>query len=564
MLGHLCIVAVASSAYKSILRSENVAESCNNEGTGMKHDNRGPDFPPTFWELVERAATDRPHQVLLADDHGRSLTSAQFRDVSSAVAAGLFANGIGSATVVSWQLPTMIESLILLAALARLDAVQNPIIPMLREREVRFITQEVGTEVFIVADSWRGFDHAALAFQLADERPMKVIVVDVNGALGPDTILLPVGDPAMLPTRPGADSTSDGATTDRPVRWIYHTSGTTADPKGARHTDWSVMHGAWTLIERMEFDHDDVYPVAFPMTHIGGAVILATFLVTGARLVLFDTFDPQTTPERMAAHGPTLLGTAVPFYNAYLAAQQRHGDTPLFPRLRACMGGGAPVPSELHRALGAAFGVVGVIGSYGLTEFPNVTSCCASDPPEVLARSVGKPGTGIEIRAVDGDGNDVGIDCEGELVMRGPQRLVGYMNPSLNESAFFTGGWFRSGDLGRIDANGDVWITGRLKEIVIRNAENISVLEIEDVLARHPSVLEAAVIGLADARTGERVCAVVVTSDSSVLTLDALRTFCAGLGLARHKCPEQIEHVDVLPRNAMGKVKKQELIVAFS
>lgn len=531
----------------------------------MSQHNRGPSFPPTFWELVEEAATDRPHQVLLADDHGRTLTTTQFRDASLAVAAGLNAEGVGAATVVSWQLPTMIESLVLLAALARLGAVQNPIIPMLREREVRFITREVGTEVLIVADSWRGFDHAALANQLAAEHPMKVIVIAVNGPLDADTMLLPVGDPATLPPRPAdAPGVGDGSTNDRPVRWIYHTSGTTSDPKGARHTDWSVMHGAWTLIERMEFDHDDVYPVAFPMTHIGGAVILTTFLVTGARLVVFENFDPQTTPERMAAHGPTWLGTAVPFYNAYLAAQKRHGDEPLFPRLRGCMGGGAPVPSELHHALGAAFGVVGVIGSYGLTEFPNVTSCCAADPPEVLARSVGKPGSGIEIRSVDGEGNDVAVDHEGELVMRGPQQLAGYMDESLNESALFVGGWFRSGDLGRIDANGDVWITGRLKEIVIRNAENISVLEIEDVLARHPSVLEAAVIGLADTRTGERVCAVVVTRNSNVLTLDALRAFCEGLGLARHKCPEQIEHVDALPRNAMGKVKKQDLVAALS
>ena len=515
-------------------------------------------YPPTFWQLIDETATRHPDRVIVVDDHGRSYSNVQLRDAALRVAAGLADVGVGSGMVVSWQLPSVIESLVLLVALSRLGAVQNPIIPVLREREVRFITGEVHTELFIVPRSWRGFDHAALARTVAADHGFDVLVVDLDAPVVPGVLRLPQGDPATLASPPPA--------VDRealPVRWIYHTSGTTSDPKGARHTDSTVMHGASALIERLDIDEHDIYPVAFPVTHVGGVVILTTFLVTGARIALFESFDPATSPDRFAAYSPTLLGTAVPFFNAFLGAQERHGGEPLYPALRACLGGGAPIPTEIHHALRRSFGVVGVVGSWGLTEFPNATCARCDDPPEVMTGSVGRPGTGVEVRVVDEHGGDVVPGVEGELVLRGPQQLIGYVNVELDASGFFPGRWFRTGDLGRLDADGNVWITGRLKEIVIRNAENISVAEIENVLSHHPDVLEATVIGLPDPQTGERVCAVVVTRDARQLTLEVLRVHCAALGLARHKCPEQIEHVDLLPRNAMGKVQKPELRSRF-
>ncbi len=515
-------------------------------------------YPPTFWALVDETAAAHPDRVLVEDDFGRVLTAAEFRDAALGCAAALHADGVGDGTVVSWQLPTLIESLVLLAALARLGAHQNPIIPLMREREVRYITNEVRTELYIVPPQWRGFDHAALAHEVARELGFRVLVVPVDAPKGPGVLHLPMGDPSALPPPPlrlAPDSL--------PVRWTYHTSGTTSDPKGAMHTDWSVMHGASALVERLDLDETDVYPIAFPVTHIGGAVILTVFLVTGGRLVLFDAFDAARSPARFAAHGATILGTAVPFFNAYVAAQGAQPDEPLFPDLRACIGGGAPIPTEIHHALERTFGVPGVVGSWGLTEFPNATCARCEDPIDVLFGSVGRPGTGVELRVVDANGDDVEPGAEGELVLRGPQCMRGYANPALDAGGFFPGRWFRTGDLGRIGTAGNVWITGRLKEIVIRNAENISVAEIENALSRHPRVLEATVIGLPDPRTGERVCAVVVTRDGEPLGLDDVRAHCESLGLARYKCPEQIELVDVLPRNAMGKVQKPQLQARF-
>lgn len=167
------------------------------------------------------------------------------------------------------------------------------------------------------------------------------------------------------------------------------------------------------------------------------------------------------------------------------------------------------------------------------------------------------------MRVVDDSGREAGVDEEGELRLKGPQCFLGYVDSSLDAEAFDDDGWFRSGDRGRIDSEGNVTITGRIKDAIIRNAENISALEIEDVLATHPAVGDVAVIGIPDPRTGERVCAIVVARPGSDITLATLAKHCEGKGLSRHKYPERLELVEALPRNLTGKVLKNELRARF-
>jgi cyclohexanecarboxylate-CoA ligase len=508
----------------------------------------------TFWALVQEAAAARPEAVVASDDHGRSLTRAALVEQAEAVAAGLVAHGVGPGTVVSWQLPSTLEALVLLPALARVGALQNPLIPLLREREVGFITQQVGTELLIVPRVWRGYDHAAMAAATVGAAGGRVLALDLDDLDdGGPALRLPLGDPSILPAPP---TDADG------VRWIYYSSGTTAQPKGARHTDTTVMASAQGLLAGVGFSAGDVYPIAWPVAHIGGISMLTTSLVGGVQLVLFDTFDPATTPQRMATHEPTMVGTAVPFFRAFLDAQAKLGDEPLFPRLRAGAFGGAPVPAEIHHEMRAAFGVP-LVGSWGLTECPNSASATPDDDELVLSTTVGRASPGVDVRvvAIDPEGNETvcGTDEEGELRLRAPQCFLGYVDRALDADAFDADGWFRTGDLGSVDARGNVRITGRLKDIVIRNAENISVKEIEELLFRHPSVADATVLGLPDARTGERVCAVVTLRPGATLDLPALRDHCRSEGLSLHKCPEQLEIVDELPHNAMGKVMKQDI-----
>lgn len=507
----------------------------------------------TYWSLVETAARAHPDRVVLADNYGRSLSCAQLRDSALTCAAALSQRGIGAGTVVSWQLPTTLETMVVMTALTRLGAVQNPVLPIWRESELRFVTTQLATDVIIVPGLWRNFDHTALAHRLADERSMEVVAIDHDVPVA-DGLRLPTGDPRSLPPAPGSAE-------DR--RWIYYSSGTTAAPKGAWHCDRSVIAGAAGVVGIVGASSRDVNPIAFPVSHIGGAAMLAAGLHTGMKLVLFDAFDPAETPFAIAAHRPTLLGSATPFFVAFMAAQAKHGDEPLYPALRGCVGGGAPITPELGRQVRQTLSVDGVANAWGLTEFPVATSQAPNGPPELLDHTVGKPVPGVAVRVVDEAERQLPLGAEGELRLKGPQCFLGYVDASLDADAFDTEGWFRTGDLGRIDDDGNIVLTGRIKDAIIRNAENISALEVEAVVASHPAVADVAIIGVPDERTGERVCAVVVAQPGAVVTLSSVFEHCQARGLSKHKTPERLEVVDALPRNLTGKVLKTELRARF-
>lgn len=515
-----------------------------------------PRYPPTCWDLVEQGAEAFTDKVILADEHDRSLTGAELCDAALATAAWLSELGIGPGSRVSWQLPTTLEAMVVKLALARIGAVQNPIIPILREAEVDFITDQTGAEYFLVPEEWRGYAHGALARELASRHGLTPLIIDQ--ATDPTSLAgglrLPKGDIASLPPAP---------TRGDEIRWLYFSSGTTSAPKGIRHTDASVMASASGVIGQLGCGLADINPLPFPITHIGGITMLSAALLTGMELLLFEAFDPVTTPARMAELEVTMLGSAVPFYMAYMAAQQQQDDQPLFTHLRACVGGGAPIPAEISAMVRDVLGGSGIANAWGLTEFPVAVSPKPDDPSEWLDHTVGQPVPGVTVRVVDEEGVEREAGEEGELRLKGPQCFAGYLDASLDADAFDDEGWFRTGDLGLVDADGNVRITGRLKDLIIRNAENISAQEIEEALQRHAAIADVAVIGVPDVRTGERVCAVVVPVPGETVTLPALAAHCRELGLARQKIPERLELVEALPRNTLGKVLKNVLRADF-
>jgi acyl-CoA synthetase (AMP-forming)/AMP-acid ligase II len=494
----------------------------------------------TMWGLIDTAAEAHPDRILFADEHGRLLTAAGLRTQAERAAAGL---DVHAGEVVSWQLPNGLEAIVVMAALARVGAVQNPVIPILRGRDLALIISQVETSTLIVPERWRGFDYGAMARGLATAASTRIVALDLDGPVT-DDIRLPAGNPRGLAPPPKDE---------KACRWLYFSSGTTGGPKGARHSDVSLIASSQAMTDCLGLADGDVYPIAWPVTHIGGISMSAAVLRAGGRLVLFESFDPSTFGEQAAAVHPTILGSGVPFFRACLDAQYRRGAEPLFPALRTCTAGGAPTPPELIRELSQVLGVPGVVNSWGLTEFPIASCPSPSDPPEKLAHTVGPPSPGVEVRIVNG-----------ELRLKGPQCFLGYVDSSLDATAFDEQSWFRTGDLGHVDEDGFVAITGRLKEIIIRNGENIAPAEVEDVLITHPNVRDVVVVGLPDRRTGERVCAVVVVTPGSALTLAALREFCLAQGMTRQKAPEQLEVVPALERNPMGKVARQQLVAFLS
>ncbi|MER5503934.1 AMP-binding protein [Streptomyces sp. NPDC002766] len=481
----------------------------------------------TLWDLVVRRAgltPDRP--VLLQDD--RSLTFGELRTRAERVAAGLYDMGVRPGTVVAWQLPTRIETALLSFALARLGAIQTPVIPFYRDREVGFALRESKAEFFAVPGTWRGFDHTEMARRLG----AKGVFEAYDG--------LPEGDPAVLPPPP-AEGTS--------VRWIYWTSGTTSDPKGVLHTDRSLIAGGSCLAHALRLSADDVGSMAFPYAHIAGPDYTVMLLLYGFPAVMFEQFALPDALEGYRRHGVTVAGGSTAFYSMFLAEQRKQPDTKVIPSLRLLAGGGAPKPPEVYHAVVREMGVQLTHG-YGMTEVPMITMGDPEDSVENLATTEGRPPEGMEIRIVDG-----------EVRLRGEAVCQGYLDPAQTAQAFDGEGFLRTGDLGFVKDSGHLVLTGRLKDVIIRKGENISAKEIEDLLAAYPAVGDVAVIGLPDAERGERVCAVVEQPPGSArLTLDAVTSYLRAEGLSVHKLPEQLEVVDALPRNdTLRKVLKYKL-----
>jgi acyl-CoA synthetase (AMP-forming)/AMP-acid ligase II len=288
----------------------------------------------TLWELMERRVDATPDALMAVDEDMRTLTFAEHWAEAERAAAGFLALGIEPGDVVSWQLPTWIESLVLVAALSRIDVVQNPLLPVHREREVGFVTGQADTRLLVVPSRWRGFDHEAMATAVASaDGRMRVLVADKA---------LPQGDPTRLPNR---DLTREDEL-ELPVRWLFSTSGTTADPKVVCHSDATLAAAARGMSQRLALIEADRNSLVFPFTHVGGIVWLFASLMSGCSNILTETFDPEETPEVLSREGVTLAGSGTVFHEAYLAYQRRHVH-PVFSNVRGFPGGGAPKPPTL-------------------------------------------------------------------------------------------------------------------------------------------------------------------------------------------------------------------------
>lgn len=510
----------------------------------------------SFWELLELRVAATGEDVFLIDPGvdgkpERSLTFAEAKAWAERVAAGFAALGVGEGTPVTWLLPTRIETIVASLALSRLGAIQNPIIHIYRDREVDFCIRQTTAEVVLTPGIWSDFDYRDMVKRLTANISAPPILLDAYEEL-------PEGDPAELSPVTVGRSDCDGD--ELPIRWIYYTSGTTADPKGVLHTDASLLAGGVGLARALDMQPSDVGSIAFPYAHIGGPDYLVCLLANGFPAVLIEKFDLEAAIDSYKRHGVTMAGGSTVFYTMFLGAQRRQPDEPLIPTLRLLSGGGAPKPPEVYFEVQSEM-CIPVVHGYGMTESPMICQGSPQDTDEQLAHTEGHPVHGAIVEICHPDGTECESGEEGEVRISGPQLFKGYKDPKLDAEAFDELGRFRSGDLAIMHKDGHVTLTGRLKDVIIRKGENIAAKEIEDILYGHPSVSAVAVIGLADAERGERVCAVVETTDGAEsLEFDAMVEICESAGLMRQKVPEQLVlHDGPLPRNATMKILKYEL-----
>lgn len=501
--------------------------------------------PQTLWGLIEWRAATTPDLPFLIDHTGFRLSFGEFRQGCVALAGRLAEQGIARGSVVMWQLPTWPDSVILAGALRRLGAMQIPALPLYRQRELGHAAEQAGPRWLFVPRGNAGYDFEALAARVAQDHP-GLIVQPVRR--GDFTEALPVPDFGTLPDPTGPDE----------PQWIYFTSGTTGTPKGVLHADSTLIAAGHASNDCFEAGPDDRVSLCYPVTHIGGlAVQVSGALIGGFCLLTADRFGPETITF-LRQEGVTFAGSGTAFQLAYVEAQRNLPSGSLFPGVRGFPHGGDTARPHLHRELRDTIGGVGILSSYGSTEFPMIASGAVSDPPDKLETRVGRAQPGVDIRIVGADGEILGPDEEGEIVVRGPSMLKRYLGLP-HESAIDPDGFFHTGDLGTLDADGYLSVNGRLKDIIIRKGENISATEVENVLVLHPAVGEVAVVGLPDEERGERCCAVVVLREGAMLDLEEIRRFLTGEGLMIQKVPEQLELIPTLPRDFLGKVQKRQL-----
>jgi acyl-CoA synthetase (AMP-forming)/AMP-acid ligase II len=500
---------------------------------------------------VDRWADDDPDHPFLSDGMSR-FTYGEFREAAWNLAAALHGLGAKPGERIAVQLPNWNEYFLVYAACARLGVVMIPVVPVYREAEVRFIVESAGAVGLVTCGEFRGFDHASMASSVAEAVPglgFRIVVRAQarDGAMALDE--LPVGSPdtSGLPTV---------ASPDEP-HLILYSSGTEARPKGCLHTWNSSSFLPKQAARALNLGRDDVMFMPSPVTHALGLTLgVMAPIIAGASVELLDVFDPKVALERIGASQCTGTASPAPFIRMMLDAF----DPGLhdLSRLRFWLSAGAPIPAALVAEAATRFAGCRVVSAYGSSEVMMATVCRPEDPIERVASSDGAPVPGVEIRIADSDGNEVPAGSDGEIRYRGPGRLIQYWNrPDLTAAATDSEGWWRTGDLGRMDDHGYLRVTGRLKDIIIRGGFNISAREVEEALLQHPAIANVALVGLADPVVGERACAVIVPRGGVKVTLGELYDFLTTeRKIAVWKVPERIEFVEDFPLTATGKIQK--------
>lgn len=511
-------------------------------------------------EWVDHWATESPNHRAVSDGT-LDLDYARLQQDSLQLAVWLGQQGVVAGDRVAVQLPNWAEFVVAYIAVNRIGAVLVPVMPVYREREVRHILQSSGAVVAVTAGTFRGFDHLDMFRTLQAELPtlrqlLTVRSGDAGGsgetAYGEVVTGRPVTreiNAAEFGPRPPADA----------GHAIIYTSGTESAAKGCYHTWNTLAFTARTLAhEIFQMTAEDTMYMPSPVSHSTGVVIgIVTPLLVGAGIHLQDVWEPAEGLRRIEQYRCSITATATPFVRMALDAAATESRD--LSSVRAWLCAGAPIPSSLAVEFREVFTNGTLLPLYGCTEILAATVCRLDDPIERIAGSDGRAATaGVELKTIDADGNETAPGEAGEICYRGPGAVLGYWgDPEKTAATIDADGWHHTGDLGKLDADGYLRVTGRLKDIIIRGGQNLSAREIEEHLITHPQVRDAAVVAYPDQRLGEKVCAYLITDQGAGLDVEAIRSFLVGeRGLAVQKAPERVVCVEEFPMTASGKVQK--------
>ena len=505
----------------------------------------------TIADDARDAAAAVPDQVCVRDGT-RAISYREILLEAQSLAAGLVTHGLRAGQVVAFQLPNWIEAAVVNIASALLGLVVNPIVPIYRDKEVAEIVADCGARVLFVPTVWRNFDHAAMAERIRAAVPGLELVVLVRAIeVGADTLRYEdlLRPPHLAAPAPVQDADA--------VKFVLYTSGTTGRAKGVLHTHNTLARALAGCMEFWRVGPGDTILMPSPVSHVTGYLWgLEAPFSWRTPAILMDRWDAATAVDLIDRHGVALTVSATPFLAELLDAATARKTRLASLRVFAC--GGASVPSDLIRRANQYLSHGRAFRVYGATEVLMIGKGFVDDATEALAANTDGKIIDYEVLFVDELGHPVADGTEGEIIARGPARCVGYVDPVETGKSFDADGYFHTGDLGFRTAQGAVVITGRKKDLIIRGGENISAREIEDILLRHPSVADVAVVAMPHARLGETVCACVVPR-SVPPTLCDLVSHLARAGIARQKLPERLELFCEFPMTPAGKIKKDTL-----
>ena len=500
--------------------------------------------------LVERAAA-HPDRIAIKD-HSGAISYGVLKDRIERAAQFYRSIGITRGDVVTIQLPNRIDFAVAFIALELLGAIANKVNPDFRARELEYMLKFSGSSAYVFPRAWKDFDYAGMARSLKQQNPDLKRLIAVGGAVdGMHDFDAGVATSAPIVT--GLKVHMD----PNEVCRMCFTSGTTGNPKCALHSFNTTLYAVELLNNDMQVTEHEVFLAFLPLGLNWGYITLLQSILAGATLVLMERFNPRAALELIQNERVTYIPTSPAGLVGMLNAPG--AETFDVSSLRVVITGGASAAVETIRDYQKRM-KGHLIELYGMLEAGFQTYTRFTDDPEKVNGTIGRPVRAMELRIVDSDGNDVPNGEIGELMSRGPSIHLGYHNnPSANAEAFNREGWFRTGDLGRVvDADGNVQITGRSKEIINRGGKKFFPREVEEILYTHPQVMHVAMIGMPDIRLGERNCLCVVPKGDAVPTLDEFVAFLRDQ-VADYKLPESVERFSELPLTGSGKIQRHVL-----
>lgn len=501
--------------------------------------------------VIDDYACRRPDAPAVADQHER-LTYAELVRRSHSVATWLLEQGLEPGACVALQTPNSIALAITHLACNRADLVFLPLSNAWRGAEAIHLLATSQAQIVMVPPTTPEFDYLRMIEKSRPQLPHVRAVGTTRGDRGGSDFAFEEISVAQ---------TSEVSVERDPnaPRFVMVTSGTTALPKMSLWTDNNLWNFMQRFIRALDVTEDDIAVGLAPANTGATGYVFPVLgpLLAGASSMLLEHWEVEHALDLLESEKAT-LATAIPTQVVKLLQDSRISERDFTP-LRAFTNAGSAMPPEAAQTMEEVFGCVGHV-CYGTTDGGVPTMTAITDPPEKRHLTVGKPDLDSEVRLVDALGDDVAPGQSGEIMWRGPTKNFGYFNePHHTEAAFIGDGWYKSGDLGRIDEEGYLSIVGRAKDLIIRGGQNISPQELEMHLYKHPVIAEVSVIGVPDPVYGERTCACVVLKPGEQLTLQELTDFLRSLEIATFKLPERLEIFEDLPKSAGGKITKVEI-----